>query len=58
MIHLLNYVSYLPQIVSNTTENIFEGLDSEVKTRIPGRSGLVYRVKFYFAMICNNDLVS
>ena len=26
----------------------FEGLDSEVKTRIPGRSALVYRVKFLF----------
>ena len=31
-----------------TTESIFEGLDSEIKTRIPGRSALVYRVKFLF----------
>ena len=34
--------------INKTTASIFEGLDSEAKTRIPGRSALVYRVKFLF----------
>ena len=35
----------------NTTQNAFEGLDSGAKTRIPGRSTIVYgRVKVIFPM--------